>query len=207
MLTIYRFCLLFGGIFVALSALAGLDGVDFDHHFDADIEITDNSALTQTGEALPSRRRLRRHWLGLPVFSFKFWSFGSCFFGLTGIMLSMLRPTMPQFIVATISVAVGSFLGTAIVRVLRSLQQNQADSLVRPSDVVGLSGIVEIPFDSMTKGKVRVKVRGSIVDFVAFTTNCQSFLQGEKVFIVEMKGNKVWVMPEDSLSNYQGKNH
>lgn len=202
MLTIYRFCLLIGGIFVALSALAGLDGVDFDHHFDADIEITDNPALTQTGEKLPSRRWLRRQLLGLPVFSFKFWSFGSCFFGLTGIILSMLRPTMPQLIVGAISVAVGSFLGTAIVRVLRSLQRTQADSLVRPSDVVGLSGIVEIPFDSMTKGKVRVKVRGSMVDFVAFTTNCQSFIQGEKVFIVEMKGNKVWVVPEDSFSNY-----
>ena len=202
-MTIYYFCLLVGGIFVALSVIGGFDGADIDNDFDTDIEITDNFANTQASETLLANKRHRGKLFSLPILSFKFWSFGSCFFGLTGILLSMLRPNMPLSVVAVISIAIGSFCGTAITTVLRTLQQHQADSLVRPSDVVGLSGKVEIPFDSMSRGKVRVNVRGSMVDFVAFSTHPRRFTQGELVFIVEMKGNKVWVIPEDALSNDQ----
>ena len=39
MVSAYIFCLIIGGLFVALSAFAGLDGVDFDQDFEADLEI------------------------------------------------------------------------------------------------------------------------------------------------------------------------
>ena len=41
MASAYVFCLIIGGVFVALSAFAGLDGVDFDQDFDPDLEIID----------------------------------------------------------------------------------------------------------------------------------------------------------------------
>ncbi|MGQ4650166.1 NfeD-like protein [Lyngbya aestuarii] len=203
MLLIYRFCLLIGGVFVAISVFAGFDGVEFDNGFDADIEIRDNSDSNSTPEAEAVIAKKNR-WFNLlkpPIFSFRFWTFGSCFFGLTGVLLSRIQPPMSQLLVAIISIAVGAIFGAVMVGVLRSLRQSPVDSLVRPADVVGLSGIVEIPFDSMNKGKVRVSVKGLIVDFVAFTTHTHSLSQGEQVFIVEMKGSKVWVLPESSLTN------
>ena len=66
MASAYVFCLVIGGVFVALSAFAGLDGVDFDQDFEADLEITDqgdkqgNTSIYQYG---------RRLWL--PLFSKK----------------------------------------------------------------------------------------------------------------------------------------
>jgi membrane protein implicated in regulation of membrane protease activity len=52
---------------------------------------------------------------------------------------------------------------------------------------------------------VRVNVQGSIVEFVAVTDEPKAFSKGDRVFIVEMKGNKVWVVAEDSLQNNSGK--
>lgn len=71
------------------------------------------------------------------------------------------------------------------------------DSLVRTNHVVGRSGTVEIPFDSKTQGKVRVNVKGSLVDFVAFTDEPRKFSQGDRVFVVALKGNKAWIVSED----------
>jgi membrane protein implicated in regulation of membrane protease activity len=103
-------------------------------------------------------------------------------------------------IVACISVAVGIFCGISIVFLLYIGRRNKvANSLVRSHQMVGLSGTVEIPFEGKSKGKVRVNVKGSLVEFIAFTDESKEFSKGDKVFIVEMKGNKVWVVAEDSL--------
>lgn len=41
MLTLYLFCLTIGGGFVILSAFAGFDGIDFDTHFEMDVELSE----------------------------------------------------------------------------------------------------------------------------------------------------------------------
>lgn len=103
-------------------------------------------------------------------------------------------------IVACISIATGLFCGTLLVWLLYIRRQNKGvDSLVRLNHVVGLSGTVEIPFNRESQGKVRLNVKGSIVDFVAFTDELKAFTKGEKVFVVGMRRNKVWVIAEDSL--------
>lgn len=109
-------------------------------------------------------------------------------------------------IIACISVAIGIFCGILIVLFIYIGRRNKVvNSLVSFNQVVGLSGTVEIPFDAMSKGKVRVNVQGSMVEFVAVTDEPKAFSKGDRVFIVEMKGNKVWVVAEDSLQNNSGK--
>lgn len=194
MLPIYSLCFAIGGLFVGFAAIAGLDGADFDAEFDSDVEISEH------GEASENSRNsgLRNRLLGLPLFSLKFWTFGTCFFGLTGLVLSWLNPTLPPLFVGAIALLVGAFCGSAIVLVLRSLRRQQADSLVRPHDVVGLSATVQIPFDRDSKGKVSVNVKGAVVDFVAFTDDSHGFTKGEKVFAIGMKNNRLWVVSEKS---------
>jgi membrane protein implicated in regulation of membrane protease activity len=139
--------------------------------------------------------------LWLPFLSFKFWTFGSCFFGLTGILLSYISPTLSPIIVAIISIIVGILFGTIMAYILHTLKHNQVDSLVRSSDLVGLSGTVEIPFDKNSRGKIRVNVKESVVEFSAFTEESWEFVKGEKAFIVGVENNRVWVISEDCLAN------
>lgn len=199
MLPIYIFSFTIGGIFVALAALAGLDGVDFDHPFDADIEVREESRNLEEGEKiLTLTKRSKKMTLWLPFLTIKFWTFGSCFFGLTGIVLSKLTPAIPQLAIASISVLIGSFCGTSMVWVLRNLRRHQADSLIRANDLIGLSGKVSIPFDSQSKGKVQLNVKGSTLNLVAFTDEEKGFNKGDRVLIVGLKNNQLWVVTDES---------
>ncbi|MEM9274694.1 MAG: NfeD family protein [Cyanobacteria bacterium P01_F01_bin.143] len=105
--------------------------------------------------------------------------------------------------IAGISIIIGVFVGALIVWLIYFWRRRQiVDSLMKPEDVVGISGVVEIPFDANSKGKVRVDIKGSMVDLVALTDENKQFNPGEKVFVLQMKGNKVWVVKEDSISKF-----
>ena len=96
----------------------------------------------------------------------------------------------PIMIIAFISVAVGIVLGAVVVWLIYVQRRRQVvDSLVRTNHVVGRTGTVEIPFDSNHQGKVRVNVKGSLVDFVAFTDESREFSRGDHIFVVAIKGN------------------
>lgn len=96
--------------------------------------------------------------------------------------------------ITVISITVGIFIGALIVWFIYFWRQREiVDSLMKPEDLIGLWGIVELPFDAQSKGKVRVEVKGSIVDLVALTDDQQEFLQGDLVLIIQMQGNRVWV--------------
>ncbi|MBO0350942.1 NfeD family protein [Phormidium pseudopriestleyi FRX01] len=191
---IYLFCFGIGGIFVVFAAIGGLDGADFGVAFDADLEIPENRKKLG-----PLKREswVKRLFL-LPFFSLKFWTFGSCFFGLTGLVLNGLRPEMPPGQMAGIAAGMGIFCGTTMVWILRSLGQRHANSLTRSSDLVGHSATVLFPFNCDSKGKVRVNIKGANVEFMAFTDESKSFNKGDRVFIVGLKNNRLWVVSEDS---------
>ncbi|MDY7019939.1 MAG: NfeD-like protein [Cyanobacteriota bacterium] len=197
MFTLYLCCLIVGGVFVALAAFAGLDGVDFDQDFDPDIELLDKSAKIQKTEGYIRRNsKSRRRGLGLPFLSLRFWTFGGCFFGLTGTILSVLNPAMSPQLILWVSIAVGVVSGTAMVWALRFLQRQQADSLVRSDDLLGLPSFVEIPFDRNSRGKVRLNIKGKSLHLMAMTEEGHEFSLGDKVFVVGIEKNKVWVVSE-----------
>ena len=204
MLSVYWFSFLLGGLFVALAALSGLDGVEFDFEADTDVELIDQKEEAKGTDQRWIKRK-RRNVTGDPsllriVKTLKFWTFGSCFFGLTGLLLSFLQPTLSPLGIAVIAVGVGLLCGTAMSGILVFLRQRQADSLVRSADLVGLTGTVEVPFDSTRKGKVRLKLKGSIVDFIAFTNDSQGFAQGDPVWVVGTERNRLWVVSTDTLN-------
>jgi membrane protein implicated in regulation of membrane protease activity len=198
MMPIYLFCFGIGGIFVLFAAIGGLDGADFGVAFDADLEFAEPS---QKLERLKREKWLKRLFQ-LPMFSLKFWTFGSCFFGLTGLVLNWLRPEMPPVQIAGIAGAMGIFCGSTMVAILRSLGQGHANSLARSSDLVGLCGTVLLPFNCESRGKVRVNVKGANVEFMAFTDESKLLEKGDRVLIVGLKNNRLWV-----VSNAKDLNH
>lgn len=212
MLTIYWFCFAIGGVFVLLAMLGGLDHFDFDHdldndfdhdtdlavHLDTDVELVDPG---NDDRVLP-RRPNHWGWLGV-LKSLKFWTFGICFFGLTGLVLSNLSGALPAVIVAIAAVLMGLLCGGLVSGSLRALRHQKVDSLVRSADLVGIAGTVEVPFNATSRGKVRLQIKGSILDLIAYTDETREFQTGEQVLVVGIDQNRLWVVSAASLTSSQ----
>ena len=206
MMLIYILCLVAGGTFVGLSAIGGLDGADFATDFDAEIDAETESSfddvdLGTQGHQTSSKRRGR---LWLPFLSLRFWTFALCFFGLTGLLVSLVQPELANGLTFLIAILMGLLCGTAAAFVLRALGSNQVNSLTRPDELSGHIGTVEIPFDASSRGKVRLSIRGSTVGFFAFTQEQRKFRAGEQVLVVGLENNKLWVVSTDALQPSDG---
>ncbi len=104
-------------------------------------------------------------------------------------------------VIAVISITIGIFVGALIVWFIYFWRRRQVvDSLIKPEDVVGLYGTVEIPFNADSKGKIRVNIKGSMVDLIAITEESRELNTGERALIIQMKENKVLVVSENYIN-------
>ncbi|MGB3656187.1 MAG: NfeD-like protein [Rivularia sp. (in: cyanobacteria)] len=111
---------------------------------------------------------------------------------------------MSLIIVALMAVTIGICCGAIIVLlIVIQRRRKKVDSMLSTNNLVGLYGTVEVPFDNTCKGKIRVNMpgQGLTVDFVACTDDSKGFQPGDKVFIVQVKNNQLWVISESSLNN------
>jgi len=101
-------------------------------------------------------------------------------------------------VVVIISVLIGVLCGGFIVFLIFAARKTiLANSLDRTHTLVGSLGVVQIPFDYTSKGKVRVYSNDSMQEFVALTDHPHSFEHGDRVLIVQVKNTYVWVVPGD----------
>lgn len=205
MLTIYWLCFAIGGVFVLLAVLSGLDGVDFgDADFDVQVDELDDIELQDPGDSDAANRVFSRRGKPSPlriVKSLRFWTFGLCFFGLTGLVLSNLSVPLPPWGVAIAAISMGIVCGAIVAGMLQALRQHGSDSLIRSDDLVGLMATVELPFNQNSRGKVRLMVKGSLIDMVAYTEDAREFYPGDRVLIVGTEENRLWVVSADSLNS------
>lgn len=104
-------------------------------------------------------------------------------------------------IIALIAIAVGIFGGVVFVLVLQIQRRNVTiDSSIRSEQLIGAIGTVQVPFDQNSRGKIRVGIKGSLVDFIALTNSPDLLESGERVLIIDVRENKVWVVPENYLN-------
>ncbi len=226
MQSIYWFCLTIGGAFVTLSLVGGGDllddmdidaDADFDVDVDADVDIDadadfDVDADSDVGgdmqidtdvELLRSSARKRKRlptWLSI-LTSFKFWTFGGFFFGLTGLVMDALEPGLGVGVIFAIALIMGIVCGGVLVSTLRYLKHRKVDSLVRNEDFSGLTGIVELPFDQSSKGKVFLEVGGSTLHLIAHTDEEMNFQAGDRVLVVGRSQNRLWVVSDKHALN------
>ena len=202
---VYGLCLIGGGIFVFLAAVGGLDGVDFAGDFDGNFDVAidsdgdgildDVDVGTHLGETFAV---LRSRWW-LPLLSLRFWTFGLCFFGLTGLLLTWVQPGLEAWLVALIALLMGLFCGLVAALVLRSLSRQSVSSLIKPEALTGQLGTVEIPFDTHSRGKVSLSIGGSIVSFFAITQEEREFQKGDAVLVVGLERDKLWVVTAEGV--------
>ncbi len=222
MQSIYWFCFVIGGVFVAIAALGGAGDADFDADFDADVDLDadldldgdvdidgdapDMSAGTGFDAEIDTDLQLLRKVKGAYVFSlniltsFKFWTVGGFFFGLTGLSLGWVQPNWPSSIIFSVALIMGILLGGSLAIVLRHLARRHADSLIRTEDFAGRLGIVELPFDAKSKGKVRLEIRGSTLHMMALTDDTKQFVPGDKVLVVNVEKNRLWVVSDETAA-------
>jgi membrane protein implicated in regulation of membrane protease activity len=265
MLVIYWSCFIFGGIFVALSAIGGLDDIDAEVDVDTDTamdgdydgasfelealdELETFDELEELGELgnLDDLGELAEHLgdseenltssldadtdidsafdaelneplvyepqaeetrsLLLQVFqflvdlfkSFKFWTFSLCFFGATGVALSLLNIS-PELIFPC-AILVGLVLGIFMAGILRLLYNRSVNSLLETSELIGAIGTVELPFDASSRGRVRFNINGMLLDYTAYTDDPQGLELGQAVLAVNCDNNKLWVVATDDAS-------
>ena len=189
MLTLYWLCFLVAGGFVSLAALGGLDGLDFDHEL-PDLDVPD--------PAFPKAKSQCWQWLSLLV-SLKFWTFGLCFFGLTGLLLTFWSPGLSPLGVLLGAIAMGLLLGTLMASILRTLRQRQVNSLIRSSDLIGQAGTVTLPFDHQSRGKVCLTLKGSRLELTAKTDDPHPLAVGDTVTVLRVERNRLWVISNDQF--------
>jgi membrane protein implicated in regulation of membrane protease activity len=122
--------------------------------------------------------------------SIRFWAFALLAFGLVGTMLLAFgfAGKLESAIIAGVAGLASGFVAHTVVR---RLQGPGTSSVASSKDVIGRVGRVIVPPSTETRGKVRVSVRGSFVDYVARSTD--TLEADEAVVVEEMEEGEVVV--------------
>jgi membrane protein implicated in regulation of membrane protease activity len=132
--------------------------------------------------------------------SFRFWTFAMAGFGLVGSSLhfpSLASPTVT--LASAIAVALVAGLGASYA--FRALKASSTNSGAEAKEVVGQVGKVLVPPNSQGHAKVRLLVKGQMIDYVA-TTDDESLELGSSVLVEELRGNEIHVSQAPSGLSY-----
>ena len=100
------------------------------------------------------------------------------------------------FWAALAAIALGIVVGLIIVFLIYlKRRRTSINSLLNLDDLIGQTGIVEIPFDQSKSGKIRLQLEGQTLACVAYSDDSHRFTVGDPVIVVGRKGEKVWVIP------------
>ena len=154
----YLFCLLSGGVLIALS-LAGDSSSD---GFEGDGEGGTLSVL----------------------FSTSFWSFSLSGFGLCGVLLTLIGRDGSGSASLALSALTGIGMGLAAAKTLQLLGRRTADSSIRSADLSGQSGVVTLRVEPDQRGFVEINIRGSLIRRPAISTG-QSLAKGTRIVVLQ----------------------
>jgi membrane protein implicated in regulation of membrane protease activity len=151
---------------------------------DADVDADMDGHLGGIGDALSG-------WL--PFASMRFWIFFLAFFGLTGTLLSTLGSVSSAVLAGTISGVRGYLCGLGTTKAIKKLQAAEIDSSIRETDYLGTQGRVVVPISGGELGKIRLELKGSIVEVLARTDDATDLGIGSPVIVysTDEDGNAV----------------
>ncbi len=197
----YLFALIVGGVLLGSSVLLGGhdDDLDFDADGDLDLDVGGDAdfdvdvdadaggldkglSLDSEGDAL---------WF---LKSLRFWTFFLAFFGLTGVTLDGLD-LAGQWVSFAVALAVGGVVGGTAAWSIRKLSRDVSGAVPEGTDYVGKTARVVVPIRDGSVGKVRVELRGAIVDVLA--TSDEAFSAQEEAIIIEMEDGRARIAHVD----------
>jgi hypothetical protein len=190
MLGLYIVTAIIGGGLMLLSALSGLGAhLDVAQHLgfgehsigDHDAGGHDHGGGDTDSPAL---------WI--PFLSIRFWTYAIGTFGVIGVLLTWLTRSHEP-LVAGISGAMGLLMGLVAAGAFRLAQKYQSSSAVGTGDYVGSEAHVLVAVRPGHPGKVRMSIRGDLIDMIAMGEGDSSIEAGEQVFVTGLEGNQVRV--------------
>jgi hypothetical protein len=219
MLTVYLTSLVVGGVFVGLSSAgafghhvdghAGADG-DVDAHPGAEtpadaehaLDASHALALADGSHGLaPRAREARRRWL--PFLSFRFWTFGAAFFGLTGTLLTTLTGVGVP-LVAALSAGTGVGVGALSAWAIQWLRKPVGETS-RGDDYSGQVGELMLPLREGGVSRIRLTVAGRERFLLASTPEPLALPAGTRVIVLGLdEVGKAQIAPEETL--YRSEN-
>jgi membrane protein implicated in regulation of membrane protease activity len=125
------------------------------------------------------------------VLSLRFWTFALLAFGLVGSVLHFLR-LGSDLITPLVSIGTGVVAGLFASWSFKALAGSTVQSGAEARDAVGQLGRVLIPLDRGSRGKVRIRLKGQDVDYVA-TTDEELLASGDSVLVEEVREGTVHV--------------
>jgi membrane protein implicated in regulation of membrane protease activity len=177
-LAVYVGLLLFGGLLIAASL--------FGAGHDADVHVDGHAGDTGHGDGHDQNQASA--WLSL--FGLRFWSFGTAFFGLTGVILHLVGGPALAAAAPFIAGGVGVAAGLGASSTFRALSRETVGQLRGAGALVGREGRLLLPIARGQRGKVRIAVPGSgDVDLIAEGDDDGALDAGTVVLIVEVRGN------------------
>ncbi len=117
----------------------------------------------------------------LVLASIRFWAFTLLVFGLVGTLLLLFGFT-GKLTAAIIAGLAGVLSGYVAATVVRRLQGDGTSSVSTSREVIGRVGRVIVAPSNETRGKVRVSIRGSFVDYAARSSE---LLEPDDAVVVE----------------------
>lgn len=199
MATVYGICLLVGGVLVFVTVFMGGDAdadVDADVDLDADIDVdVDADADFDADGDVDGSADIKGDVGGLstgiwlPFFSLRFWIFGTAFFGLTGVLLTLLAPYLQlqsDLLISLLSAGLGLSIGAASAYAFKWLKHSESNSLVQQKHYIGRTATVTLPVDADSKGKIVLEFGNQHIDFIAETDDPNGFQKGDRVTVIEV---------------------
>jgi len=207
MLTIYIVTAVIAGGLILLSALTGLGGhadadVDHDVHVDHDHDFQvdgDHDHDVHAGhDSIANHEVVKTADSWLPFLSLRFWTYFFGAFGVSGGLLTFLKASVEP---ATMVMALGTGLLTGYIAFLATRWARRADldSKIGQNDFVGASGRMIVATREGQYGKVRVEIRGEILDMLAVSDNGLDIEQGEDVFLVGAENGQARVVRQREI--------
>jgi membrane protein implicated in regulation of membrane protease activity len=188
-LALYLAALIFGLGMFAVQALSSSDGHHGEHPAlpgDVDAHAGETWLAHQTHAA----HAADAGWASIFI-SLRFYMFAAIAFGVVGAPVTAFGSIAPGLTLG-VALLTALLVATAASLAFRALGQGTLSSSASESELMGQVGRVLVACEKGRKGKVRLTLRGQIVDFVA-TTDEPRLAPGAGVIVQEVHAERVHV--------------
>jgi membrane protein implicated in regulation of membrane protease activity len=132
------------------------------------------------------------------VASLRFWTYFCAFFGVAGLLLSLLAG-LGSGVVLGLSLFMGLSAGVIIASLARALNRSQSTSTVGQAELAGRSGEVLVEIAPGRPGKVRLDLGGELLDLPAIADGALALPAGARIVVLSFEGERALVTPEAAL--------
>ncbi len=197
MLALYVVTGILGLGLIIVSAIGGLGDHDFgaDHSAEIDHSADHSFDADHAHEVAASASEV---WL--PFLSLRFWTYLLGGFGGFGVLLTLLGAGQePTRLIA--SSIVGLIVGIGAASVFRWMNRNQLNNSVSDGDFVGRTAKVLVAPIEGNPAKVRVEVKGDIIDMHALPLEGHLISLGDEVIVVSVDGTRLTIAESEKYLN------